>query len=130
MQVVLCGRPLLLDNLRQLSICNFEEVSEERYELGPFEVDDTSAFIDFLSRHYAGRAEGKIPVDAIRQIHQTTAGNAGKIYSRVAEILESENPDAVLSDILSSAGGVDKNIFSGKGLAFFEEGVIKEAVEY
>ena len=105
MQVVLSGRPLLQENLKQLGIVQFQEVPEKHYLLTPLDLLDTSTFIDYLTDHLGATAGGLFSPGAIEQIHAATGGNIGAIWDCVEYVLQSDDRAAALDEILKSVAG-------------------------
>lgn len=112
MQVVLCGRPLLLDNLKQLSIVEFKEVPEKKYFLEPLSVGDVGAYIDQLVAMPDSGVSGSFLPAAIQQIHTVTGGNIGAVRQCVLDICGSDNRDAALAALVerteAGSGGYKK----------------------
>ncbi|WP_163339940.1 AAA family ATPase [Desulfopila sp. IMCC35008] len=106
MQVVLCGRPLLLENLKQLSIVNFREVPEKRYFVKPLSVADTGTYLDFLAHNQTSGVSGSYLPAAIQQIHDITGGNINRIYDCAVRISSSDDRDAALAEM--AAGTTQK----------------------
>lgn len=94
MQVVLIGRPLLLNNLRQLSLCNFEEVEEKHYILEPLNASETRSYLEFC-RKKMSEAEGSIFVPELAdRIYQGSGGNFKKFHHLAEQLCNRYNKDA------------------------------------
>ena len=105
MQLLLIGRAGLLENLRQLSICNFEEIEESRYTLAPLNQAETRSYIDFC-RQRMGEAESAIftPENADR-IYQESGGNFRRIHYFGEQLCNRYNKDASFWVLLENVQG-------------------------
>lgn len=110
MQLLLIGRVGLLENLRQLSICNFEEIEESRYSLAPLNQAETRSYIDFC-RQRMGEAERAIftPENADR-IYQESGGNFRRIHHFGEQLCNRYNKDASFWVLLENVeGGIGRS---------------------
>lgn len=107
MQVVLIGRPMLLDNLRQLSVCNFEEMPEKRYVLAPLSFSETTSYLQFCKRKMPDAERGLFTPEVIDRMYQASGGNFKKIHYLAEELCNRNSKDAsfwVLLENVESGG--------------------------
>lgn len=108
MQVLLCGRPLVLENLRQLAIVKFDEVPEKRYELTSLDLEDSLALIEYLANQSGNRDIDLFSLAAVKQAHLATEGNIAKLADLVSRSLNSMDPEQSLTLLARDAGGEKK----------------------
>lgn len=109
MQLVLIGRPLLLDNLRQLSICNFEEIQEKRYVLEPLTLAETRSYLEFCKKKMPDTESGIFTQETVDRIYQGSLGNFKQIHNLAEQLCNRYNKDASFWVLLENvAGGPEK----------------------
>lgn len=105
MQVVLVGRPLLLDNLRQLSICDFQEIEERRYVLEPLTFAETRSYFEFCKKQMADDESAVFTGELIEQIYQQSHGNFSEIHLLAEQLCKRYNKDASFWVLLENVEG-------------------------
>ena len=86
LQVVLIGRPLLLDNLRQLSICNFEEIEERRYVLEALTQVETRSYLEFCRKKLSEDERAIFTPETIERLYRESGGNFKEIHHRAEQL--------------------------------------------
>jgi len=111
MQLMLIGRPLLLDNLRQLSICNFEEIEEKRYVLEPLNQAETRSYLEFCKNKMPDTESGIFTQETVDRIYQGSLGNFKQIHHLAEQLCNRYNKDASFWVLLENvAGGPEKKV--------------------
>ncbi|SHO45102.1 AAA family ATPase [Desulfopila aestuarii] len=111
MQLVLIGRPLLLDNLRQLSLCNFEEIEEKRYVLEPLTQAETRSYLEFCKKKMPDAESGIFTPETVDKIYQGSQGNFKQIHNLAEQLCNRYNKDASFWVLLENvAGGQDEKV--------------------
>lgn len=105
MQVVLIGRPLLLDNLRQLSICNFEEIEEKYYVLEPLTQAETRSYFEFCKNKMPDTESAIFNHETVGRIYQGSLGNFKKIHALAEQLCNRYNKDASFWVLLENVEG-------------------------
>ncbi len=107
MQVLFIGNPALLENLKQLSICNFAEVPEKRYELKPLTLSETTTYIDSCLKSLTSEEREVFTPEIVDRIFQNSAGNLKRINALAEEVRKRHSHDASFWVLL-------ENVESGK----------------
>lgn len=105
MQVVLVGRPLLLDNLRQLSICDFQEIEERRYVLEPLTFAETRSYFEFCKKRMADDESAVFTGELIEQIYHQSRGNFLEIHQLAEQLCKRYNKNASFWVLLENVEG-------------------------
>ncbi len=94
LQVLLSGRASLLDNLEQLSVVDFDPISELTVTLDPFNEEETREYLNFSVQHisdYEGREV--FSREAAEKIFSLSKGNIRQINIFAEESLRSAGKD-------------------------------------
>lgn len=106
MQVVLVGRPPLLDNLRQLRVCNFEQVPEKRYVIEPLTLSETTSYLEFCRKRIPEADNGRFTPEVVERIFQASAGNLRRINYLAGEVRNRNSNDASFWVLLENVEGI------------------------
>jgi len=121
MQVVLIGRPLLLDNLRQLDICGFSEIEERHYILQPLTFTETRSYLEFCKTRLPEEERAIFTMETIDRIYRESGGNFKKIHMVAEHLFNRYNKDASFWVLLENVeDGTTKNISGRIGNIFAE----------
>ncbi len=92
--LLLVGRERLVENLRQLSMCNFASDSEKHFLMEAMTADDTFEYLNF-SMHQAGDTVDKeiFSREASDKIFELSAGNFKKTNELAEKALENVDQD-------------------------------------
>jgi len=105
LQVVLIGRPQLLDNLRQLSICNFQEVEEKRYILESLTQAETKSYLEFCKKKLSDDERSIFTPETIDRLYRESGGNFKKIQFLAEQLCNRYNKDASFWVLLENVEG-------------------------
>jgi type II secretory pathway predicted ATPase ExeA/septal ring-binding cell division protein DamX len=105
MQVVFIGTPSLLANLKQLSICNFAEVPEKRYELKPLTLSETTTYIEGCLKRLSSEDREVFTPEVIDRIFQNSSGNFKRINALAEEVRKRHSNDASFWVLLENVEG-------------------------
>lgn len=106
MQVVLIGRELLLENLQQLTICNFDDVPERRYVLEPLSLTDTARYLELSVKRLPAAEAGLFTAATVDKIYRASGGNFQKILSSADAVLKGEDIQLEVVDATPGVLGV------------------------
>lgn len=94
LQIVLSGRAMLLENLKQLSICNFEQAEEKKYSLEPLSSEETFAYLQHAAGLLAGAGQLVVfPPDICDTIYNAARGNFRMTNILAEESIKNEGKD-------------------------------------
>lgn len=105
MQMILIGRPVLLDNLKQLRLCNFAEVSEKKYVLEPLSLAETTSYLEFSKRRMSEPDARLFTPDVVDRIYRASAGNIKKINHFAEEIYSRKGKEDSFRVLPENVGG-------------------------
>jgi|GEM_PF-4162081 len=105
MQVLFLGRAGLLDNLKQLSICNLNEVPEKHYALQPLSKSETALYIEMCTARLPQADASLFTTEAVDSIFLASRGNFRKIKQCAEEVLKRRNGDASFYVLLDNEEG-------------------------
>jgi type II secretory pathway predicted ATPase ExeA len=94
LQLIFAGRKVLLENLDQLSICNFEDAAETHFYLDDLDMAETYAYLNHCARQRS-RAIGKsiFTPEASKKIFNIARGNLKITNILAAKSLESADEE-------------------------------------
>lgn len=105
MQIILIGRPVLLDNLKQLRLCNFEEISEKKYVLEPLSPAETTSYLEFSKKRMSEAEARLFTPDVVDRIYRASAGNIKNINSIAEEIYSRNDKESSFWVLLENVDG-------------------------
>jgi type II secretory pathway predicted ATPase ExeA/septal ring-binding cell division protein DamX len=105
MQVVFVGNTEFLDNLKQLSICNFTEVPEKRYNLKPLTLSETTTYIDSCLKSLPDEEREVFTPEVVDRIFQNSEGNFRRINALAEEVRKRHSHDASFWVLLENVEG-------------------------
>jgi type II secretory pathway predicted ATPase ExeA len=94
LQLIFAGRKVLLENLDQLSICNFEDAAETHFYLDDLDMAETYAYLNHCARQRS-RAIGKsiFTPEASKKIFNIARGNLKTTNILAAKSIESADDE-------------------------------------
>ncbi len=108
-QIVLVGRKLLLENLQQLAICNFNTVQERQFSLVPLGLSETYAYLNHcVPQRSPGRGKNVFSPEAAKKIYTMAQGNlrmTNMLAEKSLESFDSETSFMVLLENVCDDGG-------------------------
>lgn len=126
-QVILTGRSALLDNLQQLTLCNFEGTQERHFTLRPLNVNETYTYLNFCMNQDKGVGEKEIFTrEATEKIFSMANGNFRMTNILAEEALQSLSSDTSFMVLLENVGGSESETSEtrkGMKLPFTMQGV-------
>lgn len=101
--LLLSGRPMLMENLKQLSMCNFDSFGEKHFNLSAMNADDTYDYLNF-SVEGEGWAENKevFSREASDKIFDMAAGNFRMTNILAEEALQNVDQDTSFMVLLDN----------------------------
>ncbi|MFV0436952.1 MAG: AAA family ATPase [Desulfopila sp.] len=114
MQVVLIGRPQLLDSLRKLNVCGFAEIEERHYVLQPLTFTETRSYLEFCKTRMADDEFDIIKVETVDRIYRESGGNFRKIHEAAERLCNRYNKDASFWVLLENVENEGMRTASGR----------------
>ncbi len=94
LQILLAGRKSLAGHLEQLTLCDFEEISEKQFLLSALSDDDTWSYLNFCVQAHRGTEHKEVfTKEAASKIASMGKGNLRRINVYADESLQSSNAD-------------------------------------
>lgn len=94
LQILLAGRKSLAGHLEQLTLCDFEEISEKQFLLSALSDDDTWSYLNFCVQAHRGTEQQEVfTKEAASKIASMGKGNLRRINVYADESLQSSNAD-------------------------------------
>ena len=94
LQILLAGRKSLAGHLEQLTLCDFEEISEKQFFLSALSDDDTWSYLNFCVQAHRGTEHKEVfTKEAASKIASMGKGNLRRINVYADESLQSSNAD-------------------------------------
>lgn len=101
--MVFAGRNNFIENCQQLTICEFQNDEELRFELTPFSEDATFEYLRLCSERLADQGHvGSFTDDIARKIHTISKGNVRMINILAEESLKNQGDDTSFMVLLDS----------------------------
>ncbi|MBU1234398.1 MAG: AAA family ATPase, partial [Proteobacteria bacterium] len=120
LQVLFSGRASLRNNLEQLDLCNFGQISEKQFFLSPLDEDDTWRYLNFCMQAQEGNEQREVFTrEAADKIASMARGNLRMINILAEESLKSSNADTsfmVLLDHVKDSCSLDEMVPSSPGI--------------
>lgn len=103
LQIVFAGRESLLENLKQLAICNFKDVEEKHFSIAPLGLSETYAYLNHCARQRSSvRSKNIFTPEAAKKIFSMAQGNLRMTNRLAAKSLESAESDTSFMVLLDS----------------------------
>lgn len=113
LQIVFAGRPSLLENLKQLAICNFKDVEERHFSLHPLGLSETYAYLNHCAQQRSSsRSKNVFTPEAAKKIYSMARGNLRMTNMLAAKSLEAAETDTSFMVLLDNVADGDQG--SGK----------------
>ncbi len=120
LQILLAGRKSLAGHLEQLTLCDFEEISEKQFLLSALSDDDTWSYLNFCVQAHRGTEHKEVfTKEAANKIASMGKGNLRRINVYADESLQSSNADTsflVLLDHVKDDDLGDELLSPSKGI--------------
>lgn len=120
LQVLFSGRASLRNNLEQLALCNFAQISEKQLFLSPLDEDDTWKYLNFCMQVQEGNGQKEVFVrEAAEKIASIARGNLRMINILANEALQFSNADGpflVLLDHVKDSCSIEETIPAMQGI--------------
>lgn len=101
--LLLSGRPMLMENLRQLSMCNFESTSEKHFSLSPMTADETYEYLNYSMKEETGSEEKEVfSREASDKIFEIAQGNHRMTNVLAEEALQNIDQDTSFMVLLDN----------------------------
>lgn len=112
LQIVFAGRSSLLENLKQLAICNFKDVEERHFGLHPLGLSETYAYLNHCAQQRSSsRSKNVFTPEAAKKIYSMAKGNLRMTNMLAAKSLEAANTDTsfmvLLDNVVDDTQGSD-----------------------
>lgn len=104
-QLVLIGRQGVVENLKQLRICSFEEKTEKRYLLEPLTFSEASSYVAFVCEQLPEADGALFTPEVVDRIYQSSSGNFRKLQNLVKELCNRHGKDASFWVLLENVEG-------------------------
>jgi len=119
LQVLLAGKKSLMTNLDQLTLCDFDLITEKQFFLSTLDDNETWNYLNFCVQASRGTEEQEVFTrEAASKIASMGRGNLRMINMYADESLQSSNADTsflVLLDHVKDGGETDVSIVSASG---------------
>lgn len=103
LQIVFSGRVSLLENLKQLKICDFGEVKEKDYILNPFGLSETYAYLNHcVQQKFQVRGKNIFTPEIAKKIYSLAQGNLRMTNMLAAKTLETAETDTSFAEMLEN----------------------------
>ncbi|HKJ65344.1 MAG TPA: AAA family ATPase [Desulfopila sp.] len=103
LQIVFAGRSSLLENLKQLAICNFKDVEERHFSLHPLGLSETYAYLNHCAQQRSSsRSKNVFTPEAAKKIYSMAQGNLRMTNMLAAKSLEAANTDTSFMVLLDN----------------------------
>lgn len=103
LQLVFVGRRSLLENLKQLTLCNFDDVAEQHFRLHPLGLSETYAYLNYCAQKASpSRGRSVFSPDAAKKIYNMALGNMKMVNALAAKSLESADLQASFMVLLDN----------------------------
>ncbi len=126
LQIVFAGRKSLLENLEQLSICNFGDAEERHFVLNPLGLSETYAYLNHCAQQRSpSRGKNIFTPEAAKKIYSMAQGNLRMTNMLAAKSLEEAESDTsfmVLLDNVSTEKKVPSRLPGVRSLSSFLPG--------
>ncbi len=116
-QIVLVGRKMLLENLKQLEICDFKKVKERYFSLGSLGLSETYAYLNHcVQQRSPARGKNVFSPEAAKKIYTMAQGNFRMTNMLAEKSLESFDSETSFMVLLENVhdGGIGKAADAGK----------------
>lgn len=125
-QIILTGRSSLLDNLKRLSICNFNDIEERHFTLSSLGLSETYAYLNHFARQLS-KVGGKnvFSPEAAKKIFTLAQGSFAQTNIMAEKALQSYDPETspmVFIENVDEDGGevLTKSKKNNKGIWHFD----------
>jgi len=99
-QILFSGNDGLLDNLKQLSMCNIQGAEEKKFTLGPLDTLSTYAYLNFSMK---AQADNEVfSLEASEKIYSLSGGNIRKTNLLAEDSLKSLKTDSSFMVLLDN----------------------------
>lgn len=122
MQVVFLGRHGLLDNLKQLAVCNLDDIPEKHYALQPLSQAETALYIDLCTARLSRGETALFTTETVERIYKASRGNFRKVNQCAEEVLKRRNPETSFQALSESADGAEDLAKSGLEIPWYRKG--------
>jgi type II secretory pathway predicted ATPase ExeA len=126
LQIVFAGRKSLLENLEQLSICNFSDAEERHFVLNPLGLSETYAYLNHCAQQRSpSRAKNIFTPEAAKKIYSMAQGNlrmTNMLAAKSLEEAESGTSFMVLLDNVSAEKKIPSRLSGIRPLTSFLPG--------
>ncbi|MEE4240228.1 MAG: AAA family ATPase [Desulfopila sp.] len=103
LQIVFVGRKSLLENLEQLSICNFSDAEERHFVLNPLGLSETYAYLNHCAQQRStGRGKNIFTPEAAKKIYGMAQGNLRMTNMLAAKSLQEADSETSFMVLLDS----------------------------
>lgn len=118
LHLVFVGRRSLLENLKQLALCNFDDVGEQHFRLHALGLSETYAYLNYCAQKASpSRGRSVFSPDAAKKIYNMALGNMKIVNMLAAKSLESADLQASFMVLLDNVNDEKSEDVSVRGKA-------------
>jgi|GEM_PF-992698 len=116
LQLVFVGRRSLLENLKQLALCNFDDVGEQHFRIHALGLSETYAYLNYCAQKASpSRGRSVFSPDAAKKIYNMALGNMKMVNMLAAKSLESADLQASFMVLLDNVNDEKSEDISASG---------------